>query len=107
MNRLESERRSDPANPTLDVRVTIRDPDGESTLEGAYVGQTLDALYIRSRRGLTTVRVDAIERIEKKTGSQWATGLLVGGAIDLALLIAGGVALSSMHWNVLHESAPR
>lgn len=86
---------------STEVRVSVRGGGALSASQGIYAGQVGDLVSVTSARGTTFLRIDDVERIEERTGSRWATGLAIGGAIDLALILATVVVISSAHVEVI------
>ncbi len=99
---LREHQRKDNVATGPEVRVALSDG---TDIDGAYVGETLGVVGLATNRGLTTVAVGEVKRVDEKTGSHWARGVLIGGAIDIALVIAT-VALMSSIANI-HEAPPR
>lgn len=99
---LREGQRKDDAPTGPDVRVGLSDG---TDVDGAYVGETLGVVGLATGRGLTTVPVGDVKRVDEKTGSHWARGLLIGGAIDIALVIATVALMSSIA--SIREQPPR
>jgi hypothetical protein len=97
LSHLENNRSAEPPEPGPDLRVVARDHAEDVTVDGAYASQTVDTLRLKTKRGYAIVRNDAIRGIDERSGSRWATGLLIGGAIDLALVILFAAAAPSLN----------
>jgi len=83
--------------PGTEMEIVVETGVGRTTtIRGLFASVSEDVIVLETPEGQFAVNRHWVRRVTIDAGTQWAKGMLVGGAVDagvllVALLLAGGV----------------